>query len=116
MLSILVAASGLFASCDSGGEEPGAPISAQEAFAVVVAVRGGDESTAVVVVEDAREPGALDLSDALTLPIGSVVGSPFERDSLFAISGESPRLTRWRVTADGFEEGPTLAFDALRAR
>ncbi|MEM9192029.1 MAG: hypothetical protein AAGF12_22840 [Myxococcota bacterium] len=104
----------LLAACgDSSSASPNDPrIELEDGWIVVVQIRGGDEVTAAILVEDPTADGDLDLSDGLSIPgRGEVFASPFEDGVIFALDGEAPRLTRYRVSPSGqFEEEGTLAF------
>ncbi|MEM9073363.1 MAG: hypothetical protein AAGE52_32965, partial [Myxococcota bacterium] len=113
-LLFAVACSGSNADRTDAGDADAALGEPVERFAVVVAVRGtGVDSTSVVLVDDLGADTAIDLSESLVVPsLGSAFGSPFERDVLFAWSGDAPRLTRFRVRRDGsFVEEAELALD-----
>ncbi|MEM7138696.1 MAG: hypothetical protein AAF500_19110 [Myxococcota bacterium] len=83
-------------------------------FAVVVQF-AESSGAAVALLDDLDADQEIDLGSALLIPgNGDAFGSPFESDVIFAWSGDAPRLTRYRVGADGsFTSEGTLALDGM---
>jgi len=102
---------------DAGPPAVDAGTGPSEGWIVTVQIRGGDEVTSALFVEEIGEPVELDLSGGLALPgRGAAFTSPFEPGVLFASSREAPRLTRYRARPGGpFEEEATVQLAGLAA-
>lgn len=101
-------------STDAGtGDETVEPESGSR---VAVVLRFAESTgTAVALLDDLEADQEIDLASALLIPgNGDAFGSPVEPDVIFTWSGDAPRLTRYRVGADGsFTSEGTLALDGL---